>query len=124
MKNIAIIDDYDLMAETVYDFIEDILDDLDKSDEFKISTYSDARVALGELGSGDIVISDIDMSGKMNGLDFAEGAKQEGINVILSSGNPEYKDRVSGKFPFLSKPYLYEDISNLIIPYLNGGSDE
>lgn len=73
---------------------------------------SDAVQALRiahKVGGIDLVITDIQMPGDMDGVDLAQSLKvsHPALPVILISG---FANKASGRFPFIGKPFLPETI--------------
>jgi len=74
----------------------------------------DARRTIQRLGSQiDLVLSDIEMGGEMDGLDLAHWVKDSfpATLVILMSGGAS---EAPAEFPFLHKPFRMEDILKVV----------
>jgi DNA-binding response OmpR family regulator len=67
----------------------------------------------------DVVLSDIDMPGKMNGFSFAQWARsvRPGVDIVLA-GTPERAAHAAGKLcadgPMLIKPYDHQIVLDRI----------
>ncbi|TGN19394.1 PAS domain S-box protein [Leptospira idonii] len=102
----------------ILDIAKELLDDLG----FQTVTATSAQEALEVLSirKMDLLISDIMMPGKVDGLGLAEIVKVEypNIKIILTSGFPgdlrkrEYTDL--SNFNFLNKPYKSKELEELI----------
>jgi CheY-like chemotaxis protein len=83
---------------------------------YKVVECSTADEALALLQSGiqvDLVFTDIRMPGEMDGLDFAQWVQKQTSNiavVVTSSEQPRYAINA----PFISKPYLHQNVIQLI----------
>jgi len=83
---------------------------------YKVVECSTADEALALLQSGipvDLVFTDIRMPGEMDGLDFAQWVQKQKSNiavVVMSSEQP----RQAINAPFISKPYLHQNVIQLI----------
>jgi CheY-like chemotaxis protein len=68
----------------------------------------EALKLLQEHGGADVLFTDIDMPGSMNGLDLAAAARTQwpSIEILLVSGHVKIvKDHLPQRSVFLSKPY-------------------
>jgi PAS domain S-box-containing protein len=98
-----------------------------QSEGFQVMTVSDAAQALSLLGGGtffDLLLSDIVMPGKLDGLGLARVVRDQYPNtrILLMSGftgrelGPEAKE-----FDFISKPFRLPDLLSRIRQLLNDG---
>jgi len=90
---------------------------------FTVLEAEDSNAALNILRGGakiDLLVTDIIMPGKMNGIDLAQavGELQPGVRVVYTSGFPaEALAERSGKLvvgPLLRKPYLRAEFVTMI----------
>ncbi len=70
-------------------------------------------------GRVDIVFSDVQMPGSMDGLELARRLRAEypAIPLILTSGNVA-EESVDGLAPFVGKPYGFEDVKKSVLEIL------
>ena len=66
-------------------------------------------------GCADLIFSDVQMPGTMNGIELARRARTEfpAIPLILTSGNTDPKT-IGGIAPFVHKPYRTGEVISLI----------
>ncbi len=86
---------------------------------FQVIEAADADEAWSFLGAGspvDVVFSDVQMPGSMDGIELARRAcrLQPAIRVILTSGRV-HPGQVPGLAGFLPKPYRLERLVDLIL---------
>ena len=85
---------------------------------FSVIEAANANEALAILGSGttvDIVFTDIEMPGDMNGIALTRWLSQhhKDIPVLVTSGNKNLSGDISERF-FLLKPYLFEILEDRV----------
>jgi PAS domain S-box-containing protein len=85
---------------------------------YSVRWASDAETALREIDRDgiDLVLSDIVMPGKMDGLGLAHAIKQKhpGLPILLATGYSEAAQSVRADFPILRKPYLLHELSRAL----------
>jgi len=79
------------------------------------SAAAEAQAVFNAKEPIEVVISDVNMPGDMNGFALAKWIRQEhpGVKVILTSGITNMArnaEDVCGDGPFLEKPYAYESL--------------
>jgi DNA-binding NtrC family response regulator len=77
---------------------------------FSVHTFSNGRDALGYLAAGghaDVLFTDIDLGGDIDGSELARQSRalDAGIGVVYASGRTKPKDPVPGS-AFLPKPFI------------------
>jgi DNA-binding response OmpR family regulator len=77
---------------------------------FSVHTFSNGRDALGYLAAGghaDVLFTDIDLGGDIDGVELSRRSRalDSGIGVLYASGRTTPKDPVPGS-AFLPKPYI------------------
>jgi DNA-binding response OmpR family regulator len=77
---------------------------------FAVHTFSNGRDALGYLAAGghaDLLFTDIDLGGDIDGAELARRSRalDAGIAVVYASGRTKPKDPVAGS-AFLLKPFI------------------
>lgn len=80
---------------------------------------TEAWLYLESGGRADIVFSDVQMPGAMDGVEFARRVRADypAIPFILTSGNvPE--ESLGGMTPFVRKPYRFEEVKGIILEIL------
>jgi len=86
----------------------------------------DAATALEMLADShfDTVLSDIVMSGSMNGLDLARAIRrlQPALSIVLVTGYSEVALEAAQEFTVLRKPYGGEDLTRVFSPSIPLGS--
>jgi DNA-binding LytR/AlgR family response regulator len=79
---------------------------------------SDAETALKEIANDDIdlVLSDIVMPGKLDGLGLARAIrlKHPGLPILLATGYSEAAQSAQMDFPILRKPYQIHELSRAL----------
>ena len=81
---------------------------------YEAANADEAAILLGSSILIHVVITDIDMPGKLNGMDLVQNicAKDPAIHVIVVSGIVR---KVAGsKISFLEKPYDLHELSSLV----------
>ncbi|HLJ70791.1 MAG TPA: response regulator [Roseiarcus sp.] len=88
---------------------------------YRVSEAASAAEAIDALGSKlavDLVITDVRMSGDMDGFALAEWVRtnRPGVEVIVTSGDPHSKERAeqSPVGAFLAKPYTGRALLDLV----------
>ncbi len=91
---------------------------------YAVRWASDVDMALSEIAAHgiDLVLSDIVMPGKMDGLALARVLKQKhpGLPILLASGYSEAARNAAAEFPILRKPYQIHEL-NEALSRLGGG---
>jgi DNA-binding NtrC family response regulator len=77
---------------------------------FAVHTFSNGRDALGYLAAGghaDVLFTDIDLGGGIDGVELSRRTRalDAGIGVLYASGRTKPQDPVPGA-TFLPKPYI------------------
>ena len=86
---------------------------------FQVVEAGNADEAIRVLESGlavDIVFSDVNMPGSMDGFGLAQWLRQKrpGLHLILTSGSPQRTDQLGAHRPFLAKPYDHNELERQI----------
>ena len=83
---------------------------------YEAATADEAKVLLDSPFTIDVVITDVEMPGTINGLGLVEHIRQidPHMNVIVVSGNDKYLDLKRKGIPFFRKPYDLRQISSHI----------
>jgi two-component system, response regulator PdtaR len=86
---------------------------------FQVIEAGTADEAIRVLESGlavDLVFSDINMPGSLDGYGLAQWLRHErpGLHVILTSGSPQRTDELGKHRPLLAKPYDHAELERLI----------
>jgi PAS domain S-box-containing protein len=85
---------------------------------------SDVDSALSEIAADgiDLVLSDIVMPGKMDGLALARMLKQKhpGLPILLATGYSEAARNAAAEFPILRKPYQIHELNEALSRLGNG----
>lgn len=73
---------------------------------------ADVALQLVQSGSFDLLITDIQLPGTMNGTDLARAARtrQPALPIIYMSGRPAEHSPVSPHDLYIGKPYAPEDL--------------
>jgi len=91
---------------------------------YAVRWASDVDAALSEVAANgiDLVLSDIVMPGKMDGLALARILKQKHprLPILLASGYSEAAQNAAAEFPILRKPYQIHEL-NEALSRLGGG---
>ena len=86
---------------------------------FQVVEAGNADEAIRVLEAGlavDIVFSDVNMPGSMDGFGLAAWLRLErpGLHLILTSGSPQKTADLGKHRPFLAKPYNHANLERLI----------
>jgi PAS domain S-box-containing protein len=92
---------------------------------YRVRCVTDAESAMRELKHDDIdlVLCDVVMPGKMDGLGLARHLKQikPHIPVVLATGYSDAARKLGSEFPLLRKPYELHELSNALQTALSDG---
>lgn len=113
-STILVVEDEILVRMPVADYLRDC-----GYRVLEASTAAEAQAVFNTKEPIEIVISDVNMPGDMNGFALAKWIRQEhpGVRVILTSGinnMAKNAEDVCGDSPFLEKPYSYENLATHI----------
>ena len=107
---ILVIEDSIPLANVVVGMLEEL--------GFPAKAVKNSEEALGVLGAGavQLVISDIELPGSMNGYGFALGLKRERpqLPVLLMTGNAVRATEAARDFLVLAKPFGIGDLNAAI----------
>ena len=85
---------------------------------YAVRWASDVDSALGEIAANgiDLVLSDIVMPGKMDGLALARILKQKhpALPILLATGYSEAARNAAAEFPILRKPYQIHELNEAL----------
>ena len=85
---------------------------------YSVRWVSDAEAALKEieLDGVDLVLSDIVMPGKLDGLGLARAIKEmrPRLPILLASGYSEAAQNARAEFPILRKPYQIHELNEAL----------
>ena len=85
---------------------------------YAVRWVSDAETALEEVANEgiDLVLSDIVMPGKLDGLGLARAIrlKRPGLPILLATGYSEAIQSAQADFPILRKPYQIHELSRAL----------
>jgi PAS domain S-box-containing protein len=85
---------------------------------YSVRWVSDAEMALKEIAKDgiDLVLSDIVMPGKLDGLGLARAIrmKHPGLPILLATGYSEAAQSAQADFPILRKPYQIHELSRAL----------
>jgi DNA-binding response OmpR family regulator len=106
MTRNLVVEDEDDIREMIVEVIRD------EGFEIVEAASADAAVGLLDLEGLGLVVTDINLPGRPDGIDlaFAARAAQPGIPVIFMSGRPgklEEANRVTDPVGFLAKPFNF-----------------
>ena len=91
---------------------------------YAVRWASDVDSALSEIAADgiDLVLSDIVMPGKMDGLALARILKQKhpGLPILLATGYSEAARNAAAEFPILRKPYQIHELNEALSRLGNG----
>jgi PAS domain S-box-containing protein len=91
---------------------------------YAVRWASDVDSALSEIAADgiDLVLSDIVMPGKMDGLALARMLKQKhpGLPILLATGYSEAARNAAAEFPILRKPYQIHELNEALSRLGNG----
>lgn len=84
-------------------------------DVIELSSADEALAYLLAEDDIDLIFTDINMPGRIDGLGLANAVKADfpKVKVILTSGKPRSLDELGGR-PFFPKPYLVHDVVETI----------
>ncbi len=97
-------------------FLTDFLDEAGFK-VFEAVNADEAMTILQARRDVQVIISDIEMPGSLNGLELARAVHERwpGIGVVITSGRERPgPDDLSEKVGFLAKPYLPDTVTTLI----------
>jgi PAS domain S-box-containing protein len=85
---------------------------------YSVRWVSDAEMALKEIANDgiDLVLSDIVMPGKLDGLGLARAIrlKRPGLPILLATGYSDAAQSAQADFPILRKPYQIHELSRAL----------
>ncbi|KXV21164.1 response regulator [Gluconobacter japonicus] len=111
-KNVLVVEDQALLRFLAADMLEDA-----GYNPILAATGDEAMDILLKGETVDLVFSDVNMPGRINGLDLAETVVQRwpNIGVVLTSGAFLKGQRIlPEKTAFLPKPYEWEDVYRVL----------
>jgi CheY-like chemotaxis protein len=89
---------------------------------YSVRWVPNAEAALQEIEQDgiDLVVSDIVMPGRMDGLGLARAIKERrpGLPILLATGYSEAAQNVRADFPILRKPYQMHELSRALAEVL------
>ena len=94
----------------------------------EVRCVADAEAALQALERDttiDLVLSDIVMPGRMDGLALARAVREKypGLQVLLATGYSEAAQGVDAEFPILRKPYQMGELSKAVATLMSERSE-
>ena len=112
MARVLVVDD----SRETCEFLEELLGTLGL--EVTKATHPDRAIELLHHESFDLLLSDINLEAKKDGLDLLREAKPLGVDTILLSGFGTLETAIEavreGAFDFLSKPWNNEELKALV----------
>ena len=112
MARVLVVDD----SRETCEFLEELLGTMGL--EVRQATDPDRAAALLESEPFDLMLSDINLEARKDGLDLLRIAKPHGVDVILLSGFGTLETAIEavreGAFDFLSKPWNNEELKALV----------
>jgi DNA-binding NtrC family response regulator len=112
MARVLVVDD----SKETCEFLEELLGALGL--EVVKATHPDRAIELLHQESFDLLLSDINLEAKKDGLDLLRAAKPLGVDTILLSGFGTLETAIEavreGAFDFLSKPWNNEELKALV----------
>jgi len=112
MARVLVVDD----SKETCEFLEELLGTM--SLEVVKATHPDKAIELLHGESFDLLLSDINLEAKKDGLDLLREAKPLGVDTILLSGFGTLETAIEavreGAFDFLSKPWNNEELKALV----------
>lgn len=112
MPRVLVVDD----SRETCDLLEELLGDMGL--EVKKATKPEDALRVLESGNIDLMLSDINLEARQDGLDLLRFAKPLGTEVILLSGFGTLEKALEavreGAFDFLSKPWNNEELKALV----------
>ena len=111
LPSILVVEDEMLIRSVVSMYLRDC--------GFQVVEAGNADEAVRVLESGlavDLVFSDVNMPGSMNGFGLAEWLHHQrpGLHLILTSGSRQKMDDLGKHRPLLAKPYDHAELERLI----------
>jgi DNA-binding NtrC family response regulator len=112
MARVLVVDD----SKETCEFLEELLGTMGL--EVTKATHPDKAIELLHKDSFDLLLSDINLEAKKDGLDLLREAKPLGVDTILLSGFGTLETAIEavreGAFDFLSKPWNNEELKALV----------
>ncbi|WP_243302884.1 sigma-54-dependent transcriptional regulator [Geothrix oryzisoli] len=112
MARVLVVDD----SKETCEFLEELLGAMGL--EVAKATHPDRAIELLRKGGFDLLLSDINLEAKKDGLDLLREAKPLGVDTILLSGFGTLETAIEavreGAFDFLSKPWNNEELKALV----------
>ncbi len=112
MARVLVVDD----SKETCEFLEELLETLGL--EVVKATHPDRAIELLHKEPFDLLLSDINLEAKKDGLDLLREAKPLGVDTILLSGFGTLETAIEavreGAFDFLSKPWNNEELKALV----------
>ena len=112
MARVLVVDD----SKETCEFLEELLGTL--GHEVVKATHPDRAIELLQHEAFDLLLSDINLEAKKDGLDLLRTAKPLGVDTILLSGFGTLETAIEavreGAFDFLSKPWNNEELKALV----------
>ena len=112
MARVLVVDD----SKETCEFLEELLGTMGL--EVTKATHPDQASELLRKGAFDLLLSDINLEAKKDGLDLLREAKPLGVDTILLSGFGTLETAIEavreGAFDFLSKPWNNEELKALV----------
>ncbi|HEX4845856.1 MAG TPA: sigma-54 dependent transcriptional regulator, partial [Geothrix sp.] len=112
MARVLVVDD----SKETCEFLEELLGGMGL--EVTKATHPDRAIELLRKGAFDLLLSDINLEAKKDGLDLLREAKPLGVDTILLSGFGTLETAIEavreGAFDFLSKPWNNEELKALV----------
>jgi DNA-binding NtrC family response regulator len=109
---VLVVDD----SKETCEFLEELLGAMGL--EVTKATHPDRAIELLRKGAFDLLLSDINLEAKKDGLDLLREAKPLGVDTILLSGFGTLETAIEavreGAFDFLSKPWNNEELKALV----------
>jgi DNA-binding NtrC family response regulator len=112
MARVLVVDD----SKETCEFLEELLGSMGL--EVTKATHPDKAIELLHRETFDLLLSDINLEAKKDGLDLLREAKPLGVDTILLSGFGTLETAIEavreGAFDFLSKPWNNEELKALV----------
>lgn len=112
VARVLVVDD----SKETCEFLEELLGGMGL--EVVKATHPDRAIELLRKGAFDLLLSDINLEAKKDGLDLLREAKPLGVDTILLSGFGTLETAIEavreGAFDFLSKPWNNEELKALV----------
>ena len=112
MARVLVVDD----SKETCEFLEELLETMGL--EVVKATHPDKAIDLLHKEAFDLLLSDINLEAKKDGLDLLREAKPLGVDTILLSGFGTLETAIEavreGAFDFLSKPWNNEELKALV----------